>query len=177
MPYLWNEPSTADSGSGFGDFKARLGHVFPGLQEGWRAGWFFETEFDAAAFEVFANANQRTQMSAGTGAVIPVTDRLVVSTSVSSGWSLVNGQATVRKGEWEAHVTTVWKPVARTSPRADCKSVIIIVGGTELFNTLEHGPGITFGPKDEYGLTSSLGIPFDNTGTNWIAKIGIARFF
>jgi hypothetical protein len=177
LPYLWNEPETGDSGSGFGDVKVRVGHVFLGLPEGWRAGWFFETEFDTAASDVFAIANQRTQMAAGTGAVIPVTDRLAVSTSVSYGWSLENGPTTGRKGEWEAHVTAIWKPMARTSLSLDYKAVINTVDGTELFNTLEPGLGITFGPNDEYGLSSSLEIPLDNTGTDWVAKIGIARFF
>lgn len=97
LPYLFDNPRGGGSSSGVGDFKVRLGQLFTGLPEGWKAGWFFETEFDTAASDVFAIANQRTQMAFGGGAVMPINERLAVTISLSYGWSLDNGTTSGRK--------------------------------------------------------------------------------
>lgn len=177
LPYLWDHPDAGASGSGVGDLKVRAGQLFTWVPEGWKAGWYFETEFDTAASDVFAIANQRTQMAVGGGVVMPVNGSLAVATSLSYGWSLDNGTTTGRKAEWEAHVTTTWKFAEKVSASMDYKAVINTVGGTELFNTLEPGIGVTLGEDGAYGLTGSLEIPLDETGVDWVAKLGLIRFF
>lgn len=176
-PYLLNEPNVGDSGSGVGDFKVRVGQIFTGLPEGWRAGWYVETEFDTAASEVFAIANQRPQMAAGGGAVMPITDRLAMTVSLAYGWSLENGLTSGRKAEWEAHWTTTWKLLERTSVSLDYKAILRTVAGNEVFQALEPGFGINLGKANEYGLFGSVEIPLQQNGTNWVAKCGLTRFF
>ncbi len=177
LPYLWSDPTVGDAGAGFGDFKVRVGQMFTGLPEGWRAGWFFETEFDTAATDVLAIANQRNQMSGGGGAVIPVTDRLAITTSLSYGWSLENGPTSGRKAEWEGHVIGTWKLQERTSLTLDYKAVLQTVNGLELRHTLEPGLGLTLGADRAYGVFSSLEIPLHDGGSRWVAKVGLTWFF
>jgi hypothetical protein len=177
LPFLWNDPADSATDAGVGDLKLRLGQLFIGLPVGWRAGWFFDTEFDTAADDVRAIANQRTQMAFGGGMSFPLCDNLTVTKTLQYGWSLNNGDTNGRKAEWEAHVTTSWKVMDRTSINLDYKAVINTVDGTELFNTLEPSVSFTLGADKEYGLFSSLEIPLDETGVNWVAKLGMVRFF
>ena len=177
LPFLWNDPENAGSDWGLGDFKLKTGQLFTWVPEGWRAGWFFETEFDTAADDVYAIANQRTQMAFGTGMSFPVLDNLTVTTIAQYGWSLYDGDTTGRKAEWEIHITPSWKVMERLSLNLDYKAVINTVGGTELFNTLEPSVGLTLGENKEYGVFTSLEIPLDETGVNWVAKVGMIRFF
>jgi hypothetical protein len=65
----------------------------------------------------------------------------------------------------------------RFSLNLDYKAVINTVGGTEWFNTLEPSAGFTLGENKEYGMFTSLEIPLDETGVNWVAKVGLIRFF
>ena len=177
LPYLWDRSAGGGSGSGVGDFKVRVGQIFTGLPEGWRAGWFFETEFDTAASDVFAIANQRTQMALGGGAIIPMNERLALTTSLSYGWSLDNGTTTGRKAEWEAHFAAAWKIMENLSCSLDYKVTLDTVGGSDWFHTLEPGFGLTLGENMNYGLVGSLELPLSETGTDWVAKLGLIRFF
>jgi hypothetical protein len=177
LPFLWNDPENGASDWGVGDFKLKGGQLFTWVPEGWRAGWFFETEFDTAADDVYAIANQRTQMAFGAGMSFPVLENLTVSTIAQYGWSLDEGTTTGRKSEWELHITPSWKVMDRVSLNLDYKAVINTVGGTELFNTLEPSVGFTLGENKEYGMFTSLEIPLDETGVNWVAKVGLIRFF
>jgi hypothetical protein len=177
LPFLWSNPENGDSAWGLGDFKLKIGQLFTGLPEGWRAGWFFDTEFDTAVDDVFAIANQRTQMALGSGVSFPLTRNLTVTTTLQYGWSLDNGTTSGRKAEWEAHVTTSWKVMERTTINLDYKAVIQTVDGTELINTLEPSIGYTLGENHEYGLFTSLEIPLNETNVNQVAKLGLIRFF
>jgi hypothetical protein len=177
LPFLWNDPVNGGSSSGVGDFKLKTGQLFTFMPEGWRAGWYFETEFDTAANDVYAIANQRMQMAFGMGMNFPVRDNLSVTTTAQYGWSLYDGDTTGRKSEWEIHITPSWKVMDRVSLNLDYKAVISTVGGTELFNTLEPSVGFTLGEHKEYGMFTSLEIPLDETGVNWVAKVGLIRFF
>lgn len=177
LPFLWNDPANGGSDWGVGDFKLKTGQLFTWVPDGWRAGWYFETEFDTAANDVYAIANQRTQMAVGGGVSFPVMENVTITTTVQYGWSLDNGTTTGRKAEWEAHLTTSWKVAERASLNLDYKAMVNTVGGTELFNTLEPSVGFTLGEQKEYGLYSSLEIPLDETGVNWVAKVGLIRFF
>ena len=177
LPFLWNDPEPGGGDWGLGDFKLKAGQLFTWVPEGWRAGWYFQSEFDTAADDVYAIANQRTQLAFGGGVSIPVLENLVVTTTAQYGWSLDNGPTTGRKAEWEIHITPGWKVMDRLSLNLDYKAIINTVGGTKLFNTLEPGIGYTMGRDQEYGLFTSLEIPLNDTGVNWVAKLGLVRFF
>lgn len=177
LPFLNNNPKGGDSESGVGDFKLRLGQLFIDDPKGWRAGWFFDTEFDTAADDVQAIANQRTQMALGGGGSYAIWNNFVLSSTLQYGWSLEDGATTGEKSEWEAHLTATAKVSECVAISLDYKAVIHTVDDTELFNTLEPSVGWTVGKKKDIGLFASLEIPLDDTGTNWVAKAGLAWFF
>lgn len=177
LPFLNDNPKGGDSDSGVGDFKLRLGQLFMDDPKGWRTGWFFETEFDTAANRVLAIANQRTQMALGGGGSYAIWNNFVLSSTVQYGWSLEDGATTGEKSEWEAHLTATAKVSACVAVNLDYKAVINTVDDSELFNTLEPSVSWTVGEKKDIGLFGSLEIPLDDTGTNWVAKAGLAWFF
>lgn len=177
MPFLYNNPVGGGSDFGIGDFKLRFGQIVREDPKSWRAGWFFDTEFDTAADRVQAIANQRTQMAFGVGASYPVLENVTLSSSLQYGWSLDDGATTGRKDEWEAHLTASYKAMEDLSLNLDYKAVINAVGGTQLYNTLEPSVGWTFGANNEFGLSGSCEIPLYNGGANWIAKGGLVWFF
>ena len=177
LPVLYNNPDGGDSDCGVGDFKLRLGHLVMEDPKSWRAGWFFDTEFDTAADAVQAIANQRTQMTFGVGASHPILECFTLSSSVQYGWSLDEGATTGRKDEWEAHLTAIAKPMENLSVSLDYKAVVNAVGGTQLYNTLEPSVGWTFGDNKEFGVFTSCELPLFNGGANWIAKGGVVWFF
>jgi hypothetical protein len=173
LPFLFNSPKGGGSDSGVGDFKLRFGHLVMEQPQSWRAGWFFETEFDTAADQVQAIANQRTQMAIGIGASHPVCERFTLSTSLQYGWSLEDGATNGRKDEWEAHLTGSTKLTDSLSLNLDYKLVLNAVGGTDYFHTLEPSIGWTFGANNEFGLFGSCEIPLFNGGAEYIAKGGL----
>ena len=177
LPFLHNNPVDGDSEWGVGDLKLRAGHVFVDDPAGWRAGWFFDTEFDTAADDVRALGNQRTQMALGGGASHPVWDNVTLTSTLQYGWSLDNGETTGRKAEWEAHLTASVKVSENVAINLDYKAVINTVHDTTLYNTLEPSIGWTLGAKKNLGLFASLEWPLYDSGTNWIAKCGTVWFF
>lgn len=177
MPLLYNNPKGGDSDVGMGDLKLRFGHLAMEDPQSWRAGWFFDTEFDTASDRVQAIANQRTQMALGMGASHPLFERFTLSSSLQYGWSLDEGTTTGRKDEWEGHLTASTKLGDHVSLNLDYKLVLNAVGGTAYFHTLEPSVGWTFGTNDEFGFFSSCELPLFSGGANWIAKGGIIWFF
>ncbi len=177
MPFLNNNPKGADSASGPGDFKLRIGQLFMDDPKSWRAGWYLDTEFDTAAHRVQAIANQRTQMAIAGGASYAIRDHFVLTSTLQYGWSLEDGETNGEKSEWEAHLTATAKVSDRVAINLDYKAVVNTVNGSELFNTLEPSIGWTIGDKKDVGLFASWEIPLDDTGTNWVAKAGLAWFF
>ena len=177
LPFLNNNPKGGDSEWGVGDFKLRAGQLFTDDPEGWRSGWFFDTEFDTAADDVRAIANQRTQMAFGGGASYAILSNFVLTSTLQYGWSLDEGDTTGDKSEWEAHVTATAKVSEHVVINLDYKAVVNTIDGSELFNTLEPSVGWTVGQKRDIGLFASLELPLDQTGTNWVAKAGVAWFF
>ena len=177
MSYWWDDPKGAPSGSGWGDFKLRYGYLFRGLPEGWRAGLFGDTEFDTSADAVQAAANQRHQMMFGAGIGIPIGDRFVVTTTLQYGWSLEAGETNGQKAEWEGHLVATWKATDWLAVNLDYKVVLNNVGRDEVFNTLEPSLGTTLGADKNIGLWTALECPLDNSGTDWVAKIGMTWFF
>jgi len=177
LPILENHPAGGHSDWGVGDLKLRAGQVFVDDPGGWRAGWFGEAEFDTAAEQVRAIGNQRTQMAFGGGASYPVWSIFTLTSTVQYGWSLDNGETTGRKAEWEAHLTVSAKVSACVSLNLDYKAVVNTVGESTLTNTLEPSVGWTLGENKNLGLFTSLELPLDDTGTNWVAKAGAIWFF
>lgn len=177
VPYLHHNPDAGGDRWGIGDLKLRCGQLFIDDPEGWRAGWFFDTELDTAADSVHAVANQRTQMAIGGGAGYAILENVVLTSTVQYGWSLDNGDTTGRKSEWEAHLTASMKVWEGVSVNLDYKAVVNTVGDDKLFNTLEPSIGWTVGESDKIGLFASCEIPLDETGTDWIAKAGLVWFF
>jgi hypothetical protein len=177
LPFLYNNPKGGDSDGGVGDLKLRCGQLFTDDPKGWRTGWFFETEFDTAADDVRAIANQRTQMAFGGGASYALWNNFVLTSTLQYGWSLNDGETTGEKSEWEAHLTATAKVSECVAINLDYKAVINTVDGTTLFNTLEPSVSWTVGAKKNIGLFASLELPLDDTGSNWIAKVGTAWFF
>lgn len=175
LPMLTNNPESGGDEFGTGDFKLRLAHLFTEDPKGWRSGVFFDTEFDTAADDVRAIANQRTQMSLGGGASHPLWGPLTLSSTLQYGWSLDEGETTGRKSEWEAHVTASAKIAPMVSLNLDYKAVLNVVGGTEVFNTLE--PSIGWTVQKNLGLWASWELPLDSAGTDWVAKAGLMWFF
>ena len=177
LPILHNNPVGGHGAWGVGDLKLRVGQLFVDDPNGWRAGWYWDTEFDTAADQVRAIGNQRTQMAIGTGATYPVWSIFTLSTTLQYGWSLDNGETTGRKAEWEGHLTVSAKVSENVSVDLDYKAVLNTVGDTALFNTLEPRVGWTIGGKHDLGLFASMEIPLYDGGTNWIAKVGTVWFF
>jgi hypothetical protein len=177
LPFLRNHPKGGASDSGIGDLKLRFGQIFIDDPNGWRAGWFFETEFDTAVNAVQAIANQRTQMALGGGASYPIWRNFVLSSTLQYGWSLDEGATTGEKSEWEAHLTASAKLTPCMSLNLDYKPVIKTEHGSELFNTLEPSVGWTLGANKNLGLIASCELPLDHSSTDWIAKVGTIWFF
>lgn len=177
LPVLSSNPEGGDSDTGIGDFKFRFGQVLIDQQGGWRAGWFGETEFDTAADDVQAIANQRTQMALGGGGSWSIREDLVLTSTLQYGWSADGGATNGHKSEWEAHLTASWKCADHVSLKLDYKAAVTAIGGAELFNTLEPGIGWNVGGKRDIGLFASCEIPFDDPGTNCVAKAGLIWFF
>jgi hypothetical protein len=177
LPYLYNNPEVGNGDSGIGDIKLRFGHLLMEDPKGWRAGWFFDTEFDTAADSVQAIANQRTQMTLGTGASYAILSNFTLSSTLQYGWSLDDGTTTGRKQEWEAHLTAITKLSERFSLNLDYKAVINTVGGTRFYNTLEPSAGWVVGDQKDIGLFTSCELPLYGGGANWVAKAGLIWFF
>jgi hypothetical protein len=177
MPILENNPKGADSDVGAGDFKLRLGQLFMDDPKGWRSGWFFETEFDTAADDVQAIANQRTQMAVGAGAAYPICHNFVLASSLQFGWSADEGETTGNKSEWEGHLTATWKVSSNFSLNLDYKAVVNMVDDAILFNTLEPIIGWTVSKERNIGLFASCEVPLDDPATNCVAKAGVTWFF
>lgn len=177
LPYLFNDPDAGDGGDGPGDLKLRAGHLWSDQPGGWRSGWFSEVEFDTAANDVFAIANQRAQAAFGIGAAHPLFDKLVLSGTVQYGLSFDDGLTTGRKSEWEAHLTASYKLIEHVSVSLDYKAVINTVDDAKLSSTLEPRLGWTIGQNRDIGLYASWELPIDETNTNWTAKAGMIWFF
>lgn len=177
MPYLFNDPEQGGSSNGFGDVKFRAGQLLVEESGGWRAGWFSEVEFDTADDSVFAIANQRNQGAFGVGASHPLTDKLLLSSTLQYGWSFDDGLTTGRKSEWETHLTASYKLLEHVSVSLDYKAVINTVDDAKLFSTLEPRVGWTIGQDRDIGLYASWELPLDETNTNWTAKAGLIWFF
>ena len=175
LPMLYNEPAAGGSDWGVGDFKFRLGQLLVDDPGGWRGGWYFDTEFDTAADDVRAIANQRNQMTLGGGASYPVWGPLTLTSTLQYGWSLDEGETTGRKSEWEAHLTASAKIAPTLALNLDYKAVLNVVGGTEVFNTLEPSIGWTL--TKNLGLYASWELPLDSANTDWVAKAGLMWFF
>lgn len=177
LPTLFNHPEVGDTDGGIGDFKLRFGQLFIDDPKSWRAGWFSEVEFDTAADQVKAIANQRTQAAIGGGGTYSVLPWLTLSSTLQYGWSFDNGETSGRKAEWEGHFTVIAKLSPCFIASLDYKGVLNTVNGEDLFNTLEPGIGWTVGAQKNIGLSASLEIPLEDTGTDWIAKAGLTWFF
>lgn len=177
LPFLFNDPKDGGSDAGLGDFKLKVGQKLTDQPGGWRTGWFFETEFDTADNDVYAIANQRTQMAAGAGAAYPIFEKLVLSATMQYGWSLDDGVTTGEKNEWEGHLTASYKLMEYVSANLDYKGVLNTVGEDKYFNTLEPSISWTVGEKRNIGLVASWELPLDETNTNWTAKAGVIWFF
>jgi hypothetical protein len=175
LPMLYNDPVAGGDDWGVGDFKLRLGQLLADEPGSWRAGWFFDTEFDTAADDVRAIANQRNQMSFGGGVSYPVWGPLTLSSRLQYGWSLNDGDTTGRKSEWEGHVTASAKISSSVSLNLDYKAVLNEVGNDEVFNTLE--PSIGWTVRDNLGLYAAWELPLDSASTDWVAKAGLIWFF
>ena len=178
LPVLQNNPKGGDGDVGIGDFKLRIGQLFMDDPAGWRTGWFGETEFDTAAADVEAIANQRTQMAIGAGAAHPIWGNCVVlASSLQYGWSPDAGDTVGHKSEWEGHLNVIFKLPANVSLNLDYKAVVNMMDDANLSNTLEPGIGWTFGRERNIGLYASLELPLDDPGTVYVAKAGLTWFF
>ncbi len=177
LPLLINNSKGADSASGLGDIKIRLGHLFVDQPLGWRAGCYFDNEFDTAANNVQSIANQRNQMALGGGGAYSIHPNFVLGSTVQYGWSTDSGATNGNKSEWEGHLTATVKLPHDISITLDYKFTDNIMAGSELSNTLEPIIGWTFGEKNNFGLFASCEIPFDDAATNCIAKAGLTWFY
>jgi hypothetical protein len=177
LPVLENNPKGGDGDTGVGDFKIRGGQLFMDGPHGWRSGWFAETEFDTAADDVQAIANQRTQMAVGSGAAYAICSNFVLASSLQFGWSPDSGQTTGHKSEWEAHLTATLKLCEDVTLNLDYKGVVNMMDDSRLFNTLEPSIGWTVGKDKKIGLFASCEIPLDDSSTHCIAKAGVTWFF
>ena len=177
LPMLFNNPVGGDSASGVGDFKLRFGRLFIDEPLGWRAGCFFENEFDTAADNVQAIANQRNQMAFGGGGAYSILSNFVLSSTLQFGWSNDAGATNGHKSEWEAHLTATVKLPENVSLNLDYKAVVNMMDGGKLFNTVEPSVGWALGEKKTIGLFASCEIPLNDSATNVIAKAGVNWFF
>ena len=57
----------------------------------------------------------------------------------------------------------------------DDTAVLNVVGGTEVFNTLEPSIGWTL--QKNLDLFASWELPLDSASTDWVAKAGLMWFF
>lgn len=177
LPVLENNPKGGDGDTGVGDFKIRFGQLFLDDPHGWRSGWFAETEFDTAAADVQAIANQRTQMAVGSGAAYAVSSNFVLASSLQFGWSSDPGDTTGNKSEWEAHLTATLKLCEDVTLNLDYKGVVNMMNDSRLFNTLEPSLGWIVGKERKIGLFASCEVPLEDSSTHCIAKAGLTWFF
>jgi hypothetical protein len=79
------------------------------------------------------------------------------------------------KSEWEAHLTASAKIAPTVAINLDDTAVLNVVGGTEVFNTLEPSIGWTL--QKNLDLFASWELPLDSASTDWVAKAGLMWFF
>jgi hypothetical protein len=100
LPFLMNDPAGGGSDEGVGDFKLRLTHSWL-EDQGWLVASYLESEFDTAATDVQAIANQRNQLALGSGFIRNFGNGWAVGAALQYGWSLDAGTSTGSKSEWE----------------------------------------------------------------------------
>ena len=177
LPLLHREAPGEDECWGLGDLKLRFGQKWMDQPGAWRAGWFFESEFDTADDAVRAIANQRTQMAFGGGAARPLGDWFLLTGTLQYGWSLDEGTTNGSKSEWETHFVASFQPTSHLSFNLDYKATLNTAGTNDVMNALEPGVGWTFGEDHEFGLSVSCEVPLNESSTDWTSKIGLTWFF
>ena len=178
MPYLINDPDNAGSVEGIGDFKIRLGHNWL-EDETWLVGSYFETEFDTAADDVQAIANQRTQFAFGTGFLRNFGNGWAAGSAVQFGWSPDAGETNGHKGEWEIRVGARKTFSESWSITLGYKAIINVVGEDTYNSSIEPALAWDFGFMDLEKLSSyiSCEVPLENNREDYTLKCGLAWIF
>jgi hypothetical protein len=178
LPFLMNDPAGGGSDEGVGDFKLRLTHTWL-ENSNWLAASYLETEFDTAASDVQAIANQRDQLAVGSGFIRNFGDGWAVGGAVQFGWSPNAGQTNGHKGEWECRVGVRKTFFETLSATVIYKGIINVVGEDQYNSTIEPTLSWHFGALglDKLNCYVSCEFPLENNREDYTAKTGLAWVF
>jgi hypothetical protein len=176
LPVWVTLPRDGPREEGFGDLKLRATHLWVEEQSS-LIGSYLETEFDTANDDVMAVANQRTQMTFGSGFISNLGDGWAAGAALQYGWSLDAGTTNGWKSEWECRVGLRKKLLDQLSLTLLYKSTFDVAGGTVSSTTLEPSLALSFGIDNCFSLWLASELPLQGKTEDYTAKIGLKRQF
>ncbi len=176
MPVWVTLPQDGPNEDGFGDLKLRVTHLW--LEDDtWLVGSYFENEFDTAAEDVQAVANQRDQMTFGSGFIRNLGDGWAVGGYLQYGWSLDAGTTNGWKSEWEYRAGVRKQLLEHLSLTVAYKGTFNLTGDTRYGASLEPALAMDFGTDRNYSLWLACELPLQGKTEDYTAKLGLKRCF
>jgi hypothetical protein len=171
-PLLINNADDAPSEEGIGDLKLRLSHTWLENND-WLVGSWLETEFDTAANDVQAIANQRTQMAFGGGFIRNLGKGWAWGASLQYGWSTNPGADNGWKSEWEFHLGIRKKLCDSFSAQVIYKAILNVSSDNNHSASVEPSLTWAFGPDRRTSLYVACEIPIEDKTEDYTAKAGL----
>jgi len=176
VPFLLNNPKFGPSEEGVGDLKVKLSHTW--LESNtWLVGTYFETEFDTAATDVQAIANQRTQMALGGGFIRNLGSGWSCGAVVQYGAPIDSGTTTGCKSEWEYRLGIRKSLMDPLSLTLLYKGTLNMAGNIDHNATIEPSLTWLFGNDRSYSLWLACEIPLEGKSEDFTAKGGFSWLY
>lgn len=176
VPFLRNEPIGGGDDEGIGDLKLQLAHTWLENQT-WVFSSYLDSEFDTAASNVQAIANQRNQLTLGSGFIRNFGDGWAVGAALQYGWSLDAGDTNGSKSEWEFRTGLRKKLVDTLSATIIYKGTILAAEAGQYLSTIEPSLNWTFDSTRHANLFFACEIPLENGREDFVSKIGLTFIF
>jgi len=172
MPVWVTLPQDGPSEEGFGDLKLRVTHLWV-EDKTWLVGSYLENEFDTAAADVQSVANQRDQMTFGSGFIRNLSSGWAVGGYLQYGWSLDSGTTNGWRSEWEYRAGARKKLLENLSLTVTYKGNLALAGDSHYSSTLEPSLALDFGPDGKASLWLANEFSLQGKSENYVAKAGL----
>lgn len=176
MPVWVTDPQDGPNEEGFGDLKLRATHLWV-EDKTWLVGTYLETEFDTAAEDVQSVANQRNQMTLGSGCIRNLSDGWAVGAYLQYGWSLDAGTTNGWRSEWEYRAGVRKKLLEHLSLTLAYKGTLAVSGETHYSSTLEPALAMDLGKDRNHSLWLACELPLQGRSEDYTAKAGLKWLF
>lgn len=173
IPLLLNQPDGSDSDGGVGDFKLRLAHTWI-ENETWLAGSYVDAEFDTAASNVEAIANQRNQLTVGTGFIRNLNHGWAFGAAVQYGWSVSEGVTNGDKSEIEFRAGLRKKLSEAWSVTVLHKSIVNLANANHYTSAVEPSVNWDVGCGGKFSVFAACEVPLEHGREDFTAKAGLA---